>query len=390
MTANYVASSTSEAAPAWSVTHHEGNVPLRTSQGGIAGRITDSALFQSLTNDRAVSQMIEVPFMAATTLDNVVADPGDRAIQQNRKMIREALGLPQVARHSLGHNGSFSLDPTAVLLAFVARARWTNQDIVTPYRDMFLSSGLAELVHSSAYAQYVSVTVDRVRAECRARSVGDFGPGLVNAIARQQLLFADETALEVASCFSLALRRFADTHSEVDRIPGHIVRIDGPEAIIVLETPERDELHRVEADYLERFGLNQAESAFVLHRQKWTPDTTVGMYIPAVRCTDESDIDEAMLRSSEQPLPSLDDPTSERVSDTYDLMTRQILSLAAVPVSTLPFAIMRRLNERRSLNLGLEQDVSEAGRGVCMIRSCGETLAAVARIGGAKQLSAPL
>lgn len=252
----------------------------------------------------AESGMIEIPFMAATTLDSVVADPGDRAVQQNRRSIREAFGLPEVKRYSIGPKGSFSLDPTAVLLVFVARARWSNREIVSSFNTIFQRCGLAEVVRSDAYAACVSNTVERVRAECRGRFTGDFGPGLVNSIALDQLN-ADNSLREVAACFSKALGLLADTRAEVERIPGHVVRIDGPEALIVVETPERHELHRIDSNYLERFGLKHAGSAFVLHRQKWTPDTTVGIYVPAVRSHNFVDLPETTLRAAEKPLPAL-------------------------------------------------------------------------------------
>lgn len=270
---------------------------------GISGNLQNLAIGESTTNVNVQTWVIEIPFMAATTLDDIIADPGDRAVQQNRKLIREALGLPEVKRYSLGTKGSFSLDPTAVLMAFVARSRWSNRDILESYHNVFRACGLSDVVRSDAYAACVSGTVERVRAECRGLSAEDFGPGIVNSVALEQL-HVDRTAREVAKCFSRALDLLADTHVEVERVPGHVVRIDGPEAIIVIETPERHELHRIDAKYLERFGLRTAGSAFVLHRQKWTPDTTVGMYIPAIRNADRAEVLEAHLRAAEKPLPA--------------------------------------------------------------------------------------
>ena len=249
-------------------------------------------------------QTIEMPFMATTTFDNVVSDPRERAAQQKRKRIRDAFGLPELERHSLGRIGSFSLDPTAVLLAFVARSRWNDPDVITPYQNMFRTCGLNELVRSDAYTQYITGTVERVRTHCRALSKGDFGPGVVNNIARQEL-YSNGTARAIANQFSSALSEFAASHPEVDRLSGSVVRVEGSEAVIVLQTPDKDELHKVDVKYLELFGLNQAEATFVLLRQKWTPDTTVGVYVPAITLVDHNGIDEETLRSVETSLPSL-------------------------------------------------------------------------------------
>jgi hypothetical protein len=267
------------------------------------------AAHTGMTSDSSFGQnqgsyTIEVPFMATTTLDSVVSDPGDRAAQNKRKRIREACGFPELKRHSLGSCGSFSLDPTVVLLAFVARSRWNDFDYVKPYCNLFRASELPELVHSHAYINYVSEVVDRIKTECKSLPNGRVRPGLVNFIAQQEL-YSNAEALEIARKFSSALNDFAETYSEVDRLPGHVVRIDGPEALIVLETPERDVLQKVEASYLEMFGLNQPDSAFIFHRQKWTPDTTVGTYIPAVTQVSSSGIDDEALRSSEKSLPPL-------------------------------------------------------------------------------------
>ena len=94
---------------------------------------------------------------------------------------------------------------------------------------------------------------------------------------------------------------------EFRRLPGQLVRIEGREAIVVLDTGEREELRAVDAGYLSSMGIDTSGDVFIQQILQWSPDTVASVYIPALDLAasegDRSRL-ESELNAAETALPT--------------------------------------------------------------------------------------
>ncbi len=94
--------------------------------------------------------------------------------------------------------------------------------------------------------------------------------------------------------------------SEFQRLPGQLVRVEGNEAIVVLDTGEREELRAIDAGYLRSMGIENSGDVFIQQILQWSPDTVASVYLPALDLTasedDRSRLEEE-LNAAETALP---------------------------------------------------------------------------------------
>ncbi len=248
----------------------------------------------------------ELPIFATTSLDYYAKDlASPRAKQTHRHEIRRMLGLPQPQSHSLGSRGRYSIDFLPFFFAWMARLRWRETDSVLVLCDYIRAKGLPDLVHEDIYCLAERRVVDAVRAEAPRMPESMNIARLVNTVVHR-LSKVDDALLEVARKSSEVLRDIAREHPEIERINGRVVRVEGPSTLLVLENPDQHELRLIDSKFLQRFDLVTEGDPLVLFRQRWTPDTTVEHFLPAV---EDSDVEQSrrdkldqLMRDAEVPI----------------------------------------------------------------------------------------
>lgn len=254
----------------------------------------------------------EVPIFATTSLDYYAKDMASpRAKQTHRREIRRLLNLPEPMRHSLGRRGMFSVDFLPFFFAWMARLRWRETDSVEVLCHHIRDQGFPDLVRGDAYVQAEQRVVSAVRAQAPQMPEGMNTARLVNTVVHR-LLKEDDDLLYLARRSSDALRRLARERPELERVNGRVVRIEGPSTLLTLENPERHELRLIDSQFLKRFDIVNEGDPFVLYRQRWTPDTTVEHFLPAIDDTAQDDgarnALEDRMKAAEVPLQSLQLP----------------------------------------------------------------------------------
>ena len=246
--------------------------------------------------------VVEVPFMACTTLDQFIGATL-RNLQNSREKIRHEMGMEDVCRHSMGNQGSLSIDSSIVILALAADQRWPSFDLRKRFGEI-MPDGLGRIVQEDAYKDIIAVVVERVRDRISGTRSQKVRPGIVNACV-YDVMQSDDRLQEIASRYSAEMKAFVGVTPQVERITGHVVRSEEDETIIVLEGPDRDELRSVPSNYFDAFGLSQEGSDFVMYRQSWTPDTKVETFVPAVRMRHNTKDEDRSLEKLEKRLPTL-------------------------------------------------------------------------------------
>src|SRR6056297_2633889 len=89
---------------------HYTHSPSNMDDGGYI-RFGESADIKGSTTN----EVMEVPFMAGTTLDQFVGSK-PRHLQSSRLKIRHNVGMEDIRRHVMGSRGSFTIDSSFVLL----------------------------------------------------------------------------------------------------------------------------------------------------------------------------------------------------------------------------------------------------------------------------------
>ncbi len=246
--------------------------------------------------------VVEVPFMACTTLDQFLGAPL-RNLQNSRERIRHEMGMDDVCRHSMGNQGSLSIDSSVVILALAADQRWPSFDLRKRFGEI-MPDGVGRIVREDAYKDIIAVVVERVRDRISDMRTQKVRPSIVNACV-YDVMQSDDRLQEMAKRYSAEMKAFVGVTPQVERIIGHVVRSEEDETIIVLEGPDRDELRSVPSSYFDAFGLSQEGSDFVMYRQSWTPDTKVETFAPAIRMRRDTQDEDRSLEKLEKRLPTL-------------------------------------------------------------------------------------
>jgi hypothetical protein len=73
-------------------------------------------------------------------------------------------------------------------------------------------------------------------------------------------------------------RRF----TEVENLPGRLVRIEGAEALVVVQDGARRRLESHSASYLQALGIVETDTPFILQEQRHRPGHRVEIFFPAI------------------------------------------------------------------------------------------------------------
>jgi len=272
-----------------------------------------------------VTNLCEIPIVSATALDETLTSsgPGKAAIQKYRHEMRKKLdpGL----KISIGRGGTVWLTGVPTLSCVATATRWNMQDalkLVSTYK----KAGFVDLTHSKDYrcamqlvGKEVSARVRGVDSKSSKVLVMEIIPACWNDLAAK-----NEIVRRVTMSMRDIFLKIDKEIEEVRRFPGRFVRFEDDMALITVDTGEREELRTVDGKYLKSVGISWNGAPFVLQEYRWSPDTTMSVYFPAIDLDYDAKADAELLdrlKSRQRPMPEppagllQPDFVSEKITD---------------------------------------------------------------------------
>lgn len=241
---------------------------------------------------------VELPLTSATALDRTGSRPG---LQKYRQHLRGSLFSEGLSL--MTGKGRVQLENMAMLSCLETARRW-NWSVADRLSSAYREAGLDRLMRSRPYRR----TLDLTRQALDAALVeGRLHPAVLVARTMGVLVREHAVVREVTEQMHHIHLTVGRLMPELERHPGRLVRMEGPEALVVVNTGDREELRRVDASYLRDFGIESSGEPFVLQELRWSPDAVASVYLPAVDIEDEPDRRELEkeLEAAETPLPTL-------------------------------------------------------------------------------------
>jgi hypothetical protein len=247
----------------------------------------------------------EVPITSATALDAAFASGKKYAIQKYRQMIRHFLDPGM--KVSIGHAGTLQLTSIPALACLATAGRWSVNDakhLASTYKE----AGLKDLLKSKRYQQSLKLIEKAVQQSIRGsgKPVSKSNVPLVITQCVMTLSITEPIVREVGVLMGEISAKVDERLQQMKRLPGRLVRVEGPNALVVINSGDREELRFVDAAYLRSFGIYEKGTPFVVHQLSWSPDSTTAIYFPALdleaKSEKLSDL-ETQLKNAETPLP---------------------------------------------------------------------------------------
>ncbi|WP_321472353.1 hypothetical protein [uncultured Paludibaculum sp.] len=251
-----------------------------------------------------MKEFLEIPIISATMLDSAFS-AGIPAIRKHRQAIRE--NLDPGIRFSIGRGGTVQLSSVPALDCLATAGRWRTGDadhLASAYR----SAGLTKLVRSEKYGKALNMTREAVQVQARRAGASFTQSNSVELITQcvVGLAMTEPAVRSVAKAMGVIMRKVDAQLEQMKRLPGRIVRSDGPETLVVVDTGEREELRSFQSGYLKSLGLHAPGAPFVLHELSWSPDTKMSVFFPALDLNQADEMTselEEQLKAAEEPLP---------------------------------------------------------------------------------------
>lgn len=244
--------------------------------------------------------LIEIPFANATGLDKALG--GLSSLQKIRSEFRDTFDTQMI---SGGHHGTLQLANVGLLACLAVARRW-NKNKARELVEAFTSAGIGELIDSDEYAAARAETIKAIRDQWAVISAADpIMPMAGIIVAVMTTLMMDSEPIRRVAKRMREINATVDREfgSAIRRFPGQLVRVEGKQALIVVDTGERETLRGVDAGYLAENGISEPGTPFVLHELQFSPDNCASIYIPAVSEAPSPEL-EAKLLAAETPLPS--------------------------------------------------------------------------------------
>lgn len=247
--------------------------------------------------------LLESPLISATTLDAVFTHR-ESAVQKYRQRIRRELNDPAMGI-SLGKAGTVQLTNVAVFTCVATAGRWQLSD-GEKLASVYKKAGLVKLTNSKAYKAMLQLVRKELQERVRGlgktpsrRTVAELLPACLT-----DLVASEPVVRDVATSLHEIVMHVDNEVSQIRRLTGQVVRVDGPETIVTVNTGERDELRSFNTDYVRSAGLHESGSPFVLHELSWSPDMVMSVFFPALAPKEAaSSALEQHLKALEEPLP---------------------------------------------------------------------------------------
>ncbi len=257
------------------------------------------------------SQYHELPLVASTSLDWVLGEGvATTTLQKRRMAIRSELGLGDedlqwMRKQSMGGLGSFQLVPSSVLLCLQTDQRWHNRVFLNTLSQSLTAHGLPKLMRSATFLALTEMMIKAVKALVKGGEQPKNIGRSVNHVIRE-LSLRTPMLRAAAVDYSNIMIKVASVVPQLDRYTGHVVRLEGPDALILVDRPEGKDLRWIATELLETFGLDEADAPFVMLEQHWSPDVRTSYLQPAIVDSDYSDEEladvEQQVRAQEKPM----------------------------------------------------------------------------------------
>jgi len=262
--------------------------------------------------------LLEAPLISATTLDEVFRSAHrESAVQKYRHRIRKDLKDPATGV-SLGKGGTVQLTNVAVLTCVATAGRWQLSD-GEKLANVYKKAGLVDLISSKPYRDMLQLVRDALQEKVRSLAKEATGRAVARLIPEclTDLAAKEPVVRHVTNSLHEIVMHVDNEMNQMKRLPGQVVRVDGPKTIVAVNNGERDELRSFDTDYVRNAGLYESGAPFVLHELSWSPDVVMSVFFPAL------DLKQAASSRLEQDLKALEKPLPEPPAELRNVSKKQ-------------------------------------------------------------------
>jgi hypothetical protein len=268
----------------------------------------------------------EIPFVSATTLDSALTSSGSgkAALQKYRQKMRRQLDPGK--RLSVGRAGTLQLTSVPALVCVAIATRWNMHDALN-LADMYKKEGFIHLTRSKDYKQALNLVGEALKLRLRETETKRTKTSIMEVIPRcwQELTATYKEVRNLAECMHEILTKVDREAEQMKRYAGRVVRFEGEgtldeenqvrfeggNALIKIDTGEREELRSVDSDYLRSAGICRNGALFVLHEYRWSPDTTMSLFFPAFDLEYDAKREKELVEKLNKYAKSLPEPPAE-------------------------------------------------------------------------------
>jgi len=255
----------------------------------------------------SITSFCEIPFLSATTLDAALTSsgPGKAAIQKYRHQARQSLDPGM--KISVGRGGTLQLT-TVPALAYVATAtRWNKKD-ASKLVDFYKKAGFVQLARSKDCKRAVHLVSQAIQTRMRSKEAKASKDSIADIIPKCWIELTTEHTVVRDLIFSMhdVFLKVDQEAEQIRRLPGRLVRSEGKNALVTIDTGDKEELRIVDGGYLKSAGIHKNGTPFVLHEYRWSPDIMMSLFFPALDLNYDAAAELARIKSLmdyEEPLP---------------------------------------------------------------------------------------
>jgi hypothetical protein len=252
----------------------------------------------------------EIPFLSATALDDALTSSGSgkAALQKYRQEMRRKLDPGM--RISVGRGGTLQLTSVPALACIATATRWNMHDALKLV-EIYKKAGFAHLTRSKDYKCVMNLVSEAIKARVKSNeakvaktTVMEIIPGCWDELTTEY-----KVVRSLTECMHDIFVKVDQETEQMKRWAGRLVRFEGENALVTVETGEREQLRTVDSAYLKAAGIQRNGAPFVLHEYRWSPDTTMSLFFPAFDLNYDAKAEAALLqRLNNYARPLLEPP----------------------------------------------------------------------------------
>jgi hypothetical protein len=257
--------------------------------------------------EAAMSCYCEIPFLSATTLDDALTSSGSgkAALQKYRQEMRRKLDPGM--RISVGRGGTLQLTSVPALACIATATRWNMHDALKLV-EIYKKAGFAHLTRSKDYKSVMNLISEAIKAKVKSNEAKAAKTTLMEIIPGcwDELTTGYKVVRSLTECMHDIFVKVDQEAEQMKRWAGRLVRFEGENALVTVETGEREQLRTVDSAYLKSAGIQRNGAPFVLHEYRWSPDTTMSLFFPAFDLNYDAKAEAALLErlnNYARPLP---------------------------------------------------------------------------------------
>jgi hypothetical protein len=199
-------------------------------------------------------------------------------------------------RISVGRGGTLQL-ATVPAVAYVATAaRWHKNDALKLV-NLYKKAGFVHLVRSKDYKKATNLMTQAIQDTVRTGKGKSSQTSVAHIIPKcwAELTEEHEVVREVTQSMLQIFFKVDQEAEQIRRLPGRVVRFEGGNALVTINSGDKEELRLVDSSYLKSAGIQDDGTLFVLHEYKWSPDSTMSLFFPAVDLSYDAEEEKAAL-----------------------------------------------------------------------------------------------